>query len=101
MPRDLGISDTAEAFDGMIRGLELPTQRNPQARGTVVLPPGTVVVSADNHWSLTQDIFFERFPPHLRDKAPRLWKDKDGAYNWSIDGKPMIPPMVQKVFSHY
>jgi len=101
MRRDVGTSDTAEAFDGMIRGLQLPTERKPQPRGTVVLPPGTIVVSADNHWSLTQDIFYERFPKHLRDKAPRLWKDKDGAYHWSIDGKPMIPPMVQKVFSHY
>ena len=101
MLRDLGASETAEAFDGMIRGLDLPTNRNPQQRGAVVLPSGTVVVSADSHWSLTQDIFYERFPSHLRDRAPRLWRGKDGPFNWSIDGKPMIPPMVQKVFSNY
>jgi predicted TIM-barrel fold metal-dependent hydrolase len=101
MFRKSSTTETAEAFDAMIRGLDLPTHRNPQQRGGTVLPPGTVVVSADNHWSLTQDIFYERFPRHLRDKAPRLWKGDDGAFNWSIDGQLMIPPMVQKVFSNY
>jgi predicted TIM-barrel fold metal-dependent hydrolase len=40
------------------------------------LPPGTTLVSADNHWEISQDIFHEHFPEHLKDKAPRVWFDK-------------------------
>jgi predicted TIM-barrel fold metal-dependent hydrolase len=40
------------------------------------LPKGLTVVSADNHIELTEDIFYERFPARLRDKAPRVWFDK-------------------------
>jgi predicted TIM-barrel fold metal-dependent hydrolase len=40
------------------------------------LPAGTRLVSADNHWEITEDIFYENFPAHLRDKAPRVWFDR-------------------------
>jgi predicted TIM-barrel fold metal-dependent hydrolase len=101
MLRDLGGSETAEAFDGMIRGIALPCDRNPQQRGDIVLPSGTVTVSTDNHWSLTEDIFYQRFPAHLRDKAPRLEKTEDGAYHWSVGGNSLIPPCMYKVFATY
>ena len=38
-----------------------------------------MVFSADNHISLAADIFYERFPDDLKDKAPRIWYE-DGAY---------------------
>jgi predicted TIM-barrel fold metal-dependent hydrolase len=98
---DLASSETAEAFDSAIRGIDLPCDRKPQERGKVILPPHTVIVSADNHWSLTEDVFYERFPSHLKDRAPRLWKGEDGQFHWGIDGKSMIPPQVAKVFSKY
>jgi predicted TIM-barrel fold metal-dependent hydrolase len=31
------------------------------------------VVSADDHWAVTEDIFFEQFPAHLKARAPRIW----------------------------
>jgi len=40
------------------------------------LPDGTVVVSADTHWEVNEDIFVEGFPDGLKDQAPRVWFDK-------------------------
>lgn len=40
---------------------------------------GTEVFSADNHISIADDIFYQRFPEDLKDKAPRIWYE-DGAY---------------------
>jgi predicted TIM-barrel fold metal-dependent hydrolase len=45
-----------------------------QANGKV--PEGTVIVAADTHWEVCEDIFYEAFPDHLKDKAPRVWFDK-------------------------
>lgn len=94
-------SETAEAFDSVIRGIELPVHRKAQERGDRALPAGTVVVSADNHWSLSHDIFYERFPAHLKDRAPRIRRGEDGQVHWTIDGKSVVPGHVGKVFSKY
>lgn len=40
------------------------------------LPAGAKLISADNHWEITEDIFHDHFPAALRDKAPRVWFDK-------------------------
>lgn len=34
-----------------------------------------IVVSADDHFEITEDIFLEAWPEHLKDKAPRVWFD--------------------------
>ncbi len=39
------------------------------------LPAGLSLISADNHIEVTEDIFYEAFPRHLRDAAPRVWRD--------------------------
>jgi predicted TIM-barrel fold metal-dependent hydrolase len=51
-------------------------------------PAGTVIVSADSHW-LEGDLWIDRFPAHLRDKAPRM-RFVDGGWELMIDGKPMF-----------
>lgn len=53
-------------------------------------PAGTVIVSADSHW-LEGDIWFDRFPAHLRDRAPRMVFE-DGGWQTIIDGKLVWPP---------
>ena len=60
-------------------GFGAPKDRHGHAVGSVGLPEGTEVFSADNHISLADDIFYERFPDDLKDKAPRIWYE-DGAY---------------------
>ena len=52
-------------------GFGAPKDRHGHAVGSVGLPEGTQVFSADNHISLADDIFYERFPDDLKDKAPR------------------------------
>jgi predicted TIM-barrel fold metal-dependent hydrolase len=39
------------------------------------LPAGFEIVSADNHLEITKNIFVERFPSRLKDKAPHVWFD--------------------------
>lgn len=51
-------------------------------------PAGTIIVSADSHM-LETDCWVDRFPAHLKDKAPRM-EFRDGGWGLSIDGKPMM-----------
>ena len=55
-----------------------------------VLPAGLEVVSADNHVEIIEDIFYERFPEHRRDRAPRVWLDK--YWRMGFKGVPQIYP---------
>ena len=41
----------------------------------VTLPADIEVISADNHWEMTEDVFYENFPEHLKERAPRVWFD--------------------------
>ena len=59
-------------------------------RGYVGLPAGTEVFSADNHISVAEDIFYERFPDDLKDQAPRIWYE-DGAYVVGRKGQTFLP----------
>ena len=56
----------------------------------VRLPAGTEVFSADDHISLSEDIFYERFPQKLRDRAPRVLNE-DGAYTLAVGGQTILP----------
>jgi predicted TIM-barrel fold metal-dependent hydrolase len=82
-------------------GVKLTHTRRAEARGERSLPSGTVVVSADNHWSLAEDIFFERFPDHLRDRAPRFLRDSAGACHWVVDGKSLFPASLARSLADF
>jgi predicted TIM-barrel fold metal-dependent hydrolase len=68
-------SDAALAPEFM-RDIGPIDRRTAQADLAMNLPAGTRLVSADNHWEITEDIFYENFPAGLRDKAPRVWFDR-------------------------
>jgi predicted TIM-barrel fold metal-dependent hydrolase len=88
--------------DSILNGIGLPRDRAAQERHPAhSIPQGTVVVSADNHWSVTGDIFYERMPAALRDRAPRLWTDDAGVHHWHLDGKSMLPNTVIKNLSSF
>jgi predicted TIM-barrel fold metal-dependent hydrolase len=57
------------------RGMGLFYTRTAQEKN-VQLPEGTVVVSSDNHYPLVEDIWIDKFPAHLKDKAWRIWWDE-------------------------
>ncbi len=51
-------------------GLGAPKDRRPSAPVDLGLPAGTEVFSADDHISLAADIFYERFPESMKERAP-------------------------------
>lgn len=77
----------------------LIVDREPQSVKGVKLPKGHLLVSADNHIELTEDVFYEKFPARLRDAAPRVWFDQywrvgfreemEAYYNVSGPGNPI------------
>jgi predicted TIM-barrel fold metal-dependent hydrolase len=46
------------------------------------------VISADNHLIDPKDLYVERLPRGLRDRAPRVLRGADGGDGWSWDGRP-------------
>lgn len=83
-------------------GYGAPKDRRGRADvGRVGLPEGTVVFSADNHISLAEDIFYQRFPENLKDRAPRIWYE-DGAYQIGLQGQQsFLPPEFSAVLMQY
>lgn len=77
-----------------------PNERRGQAEGTLDLPPGTTIFSADSHIDLSEDIFFERFPDHLRDRAPRVWFE-NGIWNIGHGGTSYLPREFIEPLSQY
>jgi predicted TIM-barrel fold metal-dependent hydrolase len=64
------------------------------------LPPGTEVFSADNHISLAEDIFYERFPASMQDRAPRVFYEGD-AWTLGMGGRNILPPAFTNVLKQY
>jgi predicted TIM-barrel fold metal-dependent hydrolase len=54
---------------------ELAIDRKAQAGEQAGALEDLTVVSSDGHWEIAEDIFYENFPAHLKDKAPRVWFD--------------------------
>jgi predicted TIM-barrel fold metal-dependent hydrolase len=81
-------------------GFGAPKDRRGHAVGSVGLPEGTEVFSADNHISLAEDIFHEGFPESMKDKAPRVVYD-DGAWTLAIGGKGFLPREFTAVLMQY
>lgn len=82
-------------------GFGPPKDRHPEPTGDTGLPAGTEVFSADNHISLSEDIFYDKFPDELKDKAPRVWYE-DGAYMVGMaPGKTMLPLDFSRVLMQY
>jgi hypothetical protein len=82
-------------------GWGAPKDRHGHSDGTVVgLPAGTEIFSADNHISMADDIFYERFPEDLKEKAPRIWYE-DGAYMVGLKARSMLPGDFSRVLMQY
>src|SRR5215210_1386460 len=64
------------------------------------LPVGTEVFSADDHISVAEDIFYERFPEALKEQAPRVLYD-DGAWTLALGGKTFLPREFNAVLMQY
>ncbi len=81
-------------------GFSAPKDRTASATGTSGLPAGTEVFSADDHISLAEDIFYEKFPASMKDQAPRVVND-NGAWTLAIGGKGFLPREFTAVLTQY
>jgi predicted TIM-barrel fold metal-dependent hydrolase len=81
-------------------GFGPPKDRQGHATGSVGLPAGTEVFSADDHISLSEDIFYERFPAAMKEQAPRVVYE-DGAWTLAIGGKTFLPREFTAVLQQY
>src|SRR5437764_8946060 len=81
-------------------GFGAPKDRQGHATGSVGLPAGTEVFSADDHISLSEDIFYEKFPASMKEQAPRVVND-DGAWTLAIGGKTFLPKEFTAVLMQY
>ena len=82
-------------------GLGAPKDRRPDPpRDDVGLPPGTEVFSADDHISLATDIFYEKFPASMKQRAPRVM-NVDGGWVIGMDGKSILVPEFIEVLTQY
>jgi predicted TIM-barrel fold metal-dependent hydrolase len=77
-----------------IRDVGVILDRKPQREGDMRLPSGTRLISADNHWEITEDIFHAHFPARLKDKAPRVWFD--GFWRIGYRGKLEALPLGER-----
>ena len=81
-------------------GLGAPKDRRPGPLVDAGLPAGTEVVSADDHISLADDIFYERFPASMKDRAPRV-VNVDGGWVVAADEKPILVREFIQVLTQY
>ena len=78
------------------RGQGLVADRRAQRPARTEDDASDLTISADNHWPLTEDIFYEAFPQHLKEKAPRIWwDDKAGIFQMGIAGQTVFPETAQ------
>ena len=64
----------------LVAGISSAKLRVPQPAGTRALPIDFRIASADGHFETVGDVYHERFPDELKDKAPRYH---------SFDGMPL------------
>ncbi len=92
---------STESFTYPTEGLGAPRNRQGHAVAAASgLPAGTEVFSADNHISLAEDIFYERFPEPLKERAPRIFFE-NGAWTFGFGGKGALPPAFTDVLRQY
>src|SRR6476469_5849897 len=81
-------------------GFKAPKDRTGGATGSLELPAGTRVFSADDHISLSEDIFYEKFPESMKEQAPRVVWD-DGAWTLAFGGKGFLPKAFNDLLMQY
>ena len=81
-------------------GLGAPKDRSPGPLVDLGLPAGTEVFSADNHISVSDDIFYERSPESMKDRVPRVMNVR-GGWVLGMNGENILPPAFVDVLEQY
>ena len=70
------MADISMIDNPILSGVGTAPQRRAQPLNRLRLPPDLALVSADDHWEVTEDIFYEQLPAHLKEIGPRVWFNK-------------------------
>jgi predicted TIM-barrel fold metal-dependent hydrolase len=81
-------------------GLGAPKNRRPGPLADVGLPADVQVFSADDHISLSEDIFYERFPESMKDRAPRVM-NVEGGWVVGLEGESVLVKEFIEVLTQY
>ena len=95
-------------MSGSVEDADVPARGRGRAEGPApgsarrrrACPPGTEVFSADDHISLAEDIFYERFPESMKDRAPRVM-NVDGGWVVGVDGQSILVREFIEVLTQY
>ncbi len=77
-----------------------PNKRRVQTETDLAMLAGAEVFTADTHISVTEDIWYQRFPAAMKDRAPRIWC-VNGLPTIGIGGKSFLPEAFFAVVEHY
>jgi predicted TIM-barrel fold metal-dependent hydrolase len=94
------MSRSSSALAYPAEGVGAPKDRRPGPVVELGLPAGTEVFSADDHISLAVDIFYERFPASMKDRAPRVM-NVDGGWVLGMEGKSILVREFIEVLTQY
>lgn len=98
------MNEHATLKNPLLKDMVFPTERKFRGVEDLNLPAGSRISSADDHWCIVDDIFHERLPQAMREKAPRIFKDG----TWRIgmlgdDGEVRLPfpltPVLDQVLN--
>jgi predicted TIM-barrel fold metal-dependent hydrolase len=84
----------ADGFGGTVLEIERMVRMAPADRRSLEtesprpIPAGTTIISADSHW-FEGDLWVDRFPAHLKHKAPRVFY-QDGGWMVEIEGRSLV-----------
>ena len=81
-------------------GFGAPKDRQVSSNAPSGLRPGVEVFSADNHISLGEDIFYQRFPASMKEQAPQV-RYEGNAWTLAIGGNTFLPPEFNDVLMQY
>lgn len=81
-------------------GWGAPKDRRPGPHRELGLPAGTEIFSADNHISVSEDIFYEQAPDSMKDQVPRVM-NAEGAWVVGMNGKVILPQGFIDVLKQY
>jgi len=65
------------------------------------LPEGTVLISSDSHWNITEDIFYDRAPADLKERMPRIWTDEEGRLCIGIEHKNLLAGPIEELLASF
>ncbi len=81
-------------------GLVSPKLRTAGPSEDLGLPAGTRIFSADSHLALSEDIWFERFPASMKDRAPRVWLE-DGMFQLGSRDRPLLADQFKVALAEF